>query len=117
MDTNLVERLEKLEWQMRRWKTLALALVALLAVVLATAAAYPPSDGLMQVPATRLSARSFVLVDKDGNVYGRLGMKAGKPQLELYDDSGKVIWSAPSEAVVKPVTPTMIYPQNNPNPE
>ena len=117
MDTNVVERLEKLERQIKRWKMLSLLLLAIIAVVLTTAAAYPSSEGLMQIPATRLSARSFVLVGRDGNVYGRLGMRAGKPQLELYDEAGGVIWSAPTEALVKPVTPTLIMPESKPKPE
>lgn len=117
MDSNVVERLEKLERQMRRWKIASLLLVAMLAIVLLTGAAYSDSDGLLQLPATRLSAHSFVLVGRDGNVYGRMSIRDHKAELQLYDEAGKVIWSAPPEALVKPVTPTLTFPNETPKPE
>ena len=117
MDIGVVERLEKLERQMRRWKTASLLLLAILGMVLMTGAAYSSSDGLIQLPAARLSANSFVLVGVDGNVYGRLTVRAGKPEFRLFDQTGKVIWAAPPEAIMKPVTPAVVHPDDNPKPE
>src|SRR5690242_18636977 len=94
MESSLVERLEKLERQMRRWRTASLLLLAILVIALMASAAYSSSDGMIQLPATRLSAHSFVLVGTDGNVYARLASKEGRPVLEFYDNDGKVVWSA-----------------------
>ena len=113
MDTNVLERLEKLEGQLRRWKAVTLLLVVVLTLVLLTATTFANSDGLIQTPAARLSANSFVLVGRDGNIYGRFSMRSDKPKLELYDESGKVVWAAPPENTVKPASPKLIYPESH----
>ncbi len=41
-------------------------------------------------------AEGFQLVDKEGNLRGIMGLSDnGAPMLGLYDEVGKVLWSAP----------------------
>ena len=101
---DLLPRVEKLESQLRRWRVATVLMLILLAVVLSTGAAYSQRDGLLQVPASRVAARSFVLVGDDGStVYAHLTARDGKPVLNFYDESGKVVWSAPPRPSTKPL--------------
>lgn len=103
MDNNILVRVEALERQLRRWKTVTMLLLAILVMVMLTGAAYPSGDeGLLQMPSTRVLSHSFVLVGKDGKTYARLIAKQGRPVLEFYDGHGEVTWSAPPEVTMKP---------------
>lgn len=128
MDTNLLSRVEALESQLRRWKLISLAALAAVSILLLTGAAFAPQgrdflpdysqrDGLMQVPARSLSSHNFDLVGKDGRVYARLTAREGRPELEFYDRSGKVVWSAPPQMAVKPITPSYLVPDSKVNPQ
>ncbi|MBV9266736.1 MAG: hypothetical protein JO061_11260 [Acidobacteriaceae bacterium] len=50
-----------------------------------------------------VTAERFVLVDRDGNVYGVIGMNGDHPEIDFYDKSGKVIWRAPFRAGLTPL--------------
>jgi hypothetical protein len=95
----LIERVRILEAQSRRWKTASFA--AVLAVVLILGASL--ANGVLAqgnpppTPQT-LSAQSFELKDSSGNIRGRLSMKSERPVLELYDQTGKVIWTTSAQA-------------------
>lgn len=128
MDTNLLTRVEALESQLRRWKLISLVALAAVSVLLLTGAVFAPQgrdslpdygqrDGLMQVPARSLASHNFDLVGKDGRVYARLTAREGKPELEFYDKAGKVIWSAPPEVTLKPITPAVLPGPGKVNPQ
>ena len=92
----LLERVHKLERQNCRWKVASFILLLVVASLLATGLvaqerAEPP---LMRAKA--VEAQSFLLDDADGNRRGQMRMKAGGPSFEIYDQTGKVIWSIPS---------------------
>jgi len=97
----LLERIQTLEAQNRRWRLASLLAFLLLAASLA--------KGLMaqglQAPQTRMQtieAQSFLLRDSNGNMRGQLSMKENKPSLDLYDAAGKVIWSTSAGARLLP---------------
>ena len=125
MDAHLLARVEALELQLRRWKLVSLVVLAALGILLLTGAAYAPQGrdflpdygqrdgGLLQMPARNLVSHNFDLIGKDGRLYARLTASEGKPQLEFYDRNGRVIWSAPPEVGIKPVTPSFILPGTN----
>ena len=86
----LLERVQKVEAQNRRWR-----LASLIAFVLFLASfTVGLAHGQQPQPSqTTLEAQSFVLKDAKGTVRGQLSVKSDKAALELYDASGKVIWS------------------------
>jgi len=86
----LSARVRNLESQNRVWKLSSLLLFLILAVSLAKglmAQGTPPNH-----PIT-VEAQIFLLRDTDGHVRGKLAMKEDQPTLELYDPTGKVVWS------------------------
>lgn len=98
MDVNLSARIEKLESEVRRWK-LAVTLVLIGAAVMLIVAPLPAQHESGDVNAyavNKLEARDFTLVGQDGKAYGRFYFKHNQPTLELYDPSGKTIWSVPN---------------------
>jgi hypothetical protein len=113
MDANLAKRIEVLEFEVRRWRVLTVAmLIAMTVLVVAASApsqrATPEEDQFVhQVPAGALTARDFTLVGKDGKPYARLYTRKGRvtsgkgsteesqPILEFYDATGEVVWTAP----------------------
>ena len=51
-----------------------------------------PIQAQQQAPA-EIRARSFVLVDANGNPAGRFGFdNNGKPEIRLFDERGREIW-------------------------
>jgi hypothetical protein len=86
----LSARVRNLESQNRLWKLSTLLLFLVFAVVMAKglmAQGTPPNH-----PIT-IEAQTFLLRDANGNVRGKLAMKEDQPTLELYDPTGKVVWS------------------------
>lgn len=47
------------------------------------------------ISSAEVAAQRFLLVDSNGHVFGVIGLNKGKPEIDLYDSSGKVIWRAP----------------------
>jgi len=80
----VVRRLERLEWESRRWKALALLTAVTLGMVLLIGA------GSETVVPRELQARAFVLVDRDGTPLARLGLLPhGAWGLGFYDQGKK----------------------------
>jgi hypothetical protein len=60
-----------------------------------------PPQNLQNLPRPkRVVAQRFVLVDADGAVHGEFKMNDGKPEIDLYDKSGKVFWSTNARAIL-----------------
>jgi hypothetical protein len=98
----LVERVHKLERQNRRWKLASFLLLFVVASSLATGLVAQERIEPPLMRAKTVEAQSFLLKDADGIVRGKMNMKAGRPIFELYDQSGKVVWSAPTKAELIP---------------
>ena len=82
----IVQRLERLEWESRRWKAVAMLAAAALGMVLFIGAG---KNGETSVP-SELQARAFVLVDRDGTRLARLGLLPhGAWGLGFYDQGKK----------------------------
>jgi hypothetical protein len=112
----LSARVDKLEYQNRRWK-LATVVFALASASLVLIAA-KPADHIdsSTIRARSVEAQDFILKDEDGQVHARLSLRphsknpgqsfsanpAGSTSsLEFYDQNGDAIWTAPQ-------SPTMI---------
>ena len=98
----LVERVRKLERQNRRWK---LAVLLLLFVVVSSLATSLVAQERIEPPLMRartVEAQSFLLKDADGNIRGRMNLREDRPTFELYDKSGKVVWSAATKPELIP---------------
>jgi len=98
----LAERVQKLERQYCRWKLASFFLLFILACLLATGLV---AQGKIEPPLVRakaVEAQSFLLEDANGTVRGQMKMKAGGPSFEIYDETGKIVWSIPSKPVQKP---------------
>ena len=100
--SELVERVGKLERQSRRWKLASILLLFLLASSLATGLVAQERIEPPLMHAKLVEAQTFVLKDADGIVRGQMRMKAGRPSVELYDQNGKIVWSAPPKAELMP---------------
>jgi hypothetical protein len=97
VDTELKTRVEALELQLRRWKTITIVALVGITVLVAAAAAPPQDNGfIQQFAAPKFAAQTFLLVGKDGKTYARMSIRRDQPILEFYDSKGAVIWSAPS---------------------
>jgi hypothetical protein len=105
MDTELATRVEALESQLRRWRTITIVVLIAATVLIVAAAAAPQDNGfIQQFAAPKFAAQTFLLVGKDGKTYGRLYTRGDRPVLEFYDSKGAVTWSAPpSGGGFKPV--------------
>lgn len=100
METNLIERVEKLEQQAQRWRSGFILLLVITIAVLAIAAVPAQQigfddQGSIQVPVSKLKARDFTLVGTDGKPCAHLYTKDNAPVLEFYDHKGDLIWSVP----------------------
>ncbi len=98
----LSERVLQLERQTWRWKFASFFLLFIVACLLATGLV---AQGRIEPPLVRakaVEAQSFLLEDADGTVRGQMRMKAGGPSFEIYDETGKIVWSIPSKPVQKP---------------
>jgi hypothetical protein len=92
----LVERVHKLERQNFRWKIASIFLLLVLASLLATGLIAQERVEPPLLRAKAVEAQSFLLDDADGKLRGQMRMKAGGPSFEIYDQTGKVVWSIPS---------------------
>ena len=93
---NLQARVMRLEHQNRRWRTAALLLLVVMALIISLGAVQN-NDAPMMTPARALRAQSFLLTDANGNVHARWMLKDGEPVLQFYSPEGKVVWSAPPQ--------------------
>jgi hypothetical protein len=100
--TELLERVRKLERQNRRWKLASFLLLFIVASSLATGLVAQERIAPPLMRAKTIEAQSFLLKDADGNIRGQMMMKAGRPVFELFDQSGRVVWSAPTRAELIP---------------
>jgi hypothetical protein len=98
----MLDRIAKLEAQNRRWKFVSLSLLLIFASTLTMGVMAQERIAPPLVRAQTVEANTFLLRDSDGIVRGRLVMRAYKPILEFYDESGKVIWSAPTNPKLVP---------------
>jgi hypothetical protein len=58
-----------------------------------------------QAAPKEITAQRFVLVNNNGSPAGPFGFdKDGAPNVELFDKTGKVLWSASGTAKAKPLT-------------
>jgi hypothetical protein len=56
------------------------------------------------VPAREIRAQRFVLVNGDGSPAGLFGFdREGRPDIVLYDNTGKAVWSTRGNANSKPL--------------
>ena len=61
---------------------------------------------LAQERTRQITADRFVVANVNGNKRGEFGLDArGRINLTLYDDQGRVMWSAPVRGGVFPVSP------------
>jgi hypothetical protein len=100
--TELGDRVRKLERQNRRWQFATLFLLFLVASSLATGLVAQERIEPPLMRAKTVEAQSFLLKDADGNIRGRMNLRADRPTFELYDKSGKVVWSAPTKPELIP---------------
>jgi hypothetical protein len=87
----LLERVQKVEVQNRHWRLASLITFVLLLASLTVGLAHGQQPQPNR-PST-VEAQSFVLRDASGAVRGQLSVKGDKAGLELYDASGKTVWS------------------------
>lgn len=100
--TELVGRVRKLERQNRRWRLATLLLLFVVASSLATGLVAQERIEPPLMRAKTVEAQSFLLKDADGNIRGRMNLRGDRPTCELYDKSGKVVWSAPTKPELIP---------------
>jgi hypothetical protein len=93
----LADRVRKLERQNRRWKLASFLLLFVVASALATGLVAQEKIEPPLMRAKTVEAQSFVLKDTDGTVRARMSMNEGRPSFELYDQTGKIVWSMPSK--------------------
>jgi hypothetical protein len=98
----MLERIQKLEAQNRRWKFASLLVLLVFASTLTIGVMAQERIAPPLVRAQTVEANTFLLRDTYGVVRGRLVMRAYKPILEFYDEGGKVIWSAPTNPKLVP---------------
>ncbi len=123
MNTGLVflaARVEKLEAQNRRWKLISVVFVVSgLSLMLIGA---KPADRVdpTAIRAKTVEAQEFILKDQDGHVYSSLSLNSARPEqakglngqsaaiegqasLQFFDNQGRVVWTAPTKALILPV--------------
>jgi hypothetical protein len=104
----LMERLDRMERGLRRWRVMggiawaALAASVALSVVLAlrvpveTERAEEATPEPEDVAEDEVRARAFVLVDEEGRPRAALAMRPdGTPALAFTAEDGRIIWKAP----------------------
>ncbi|HLX74001.1 MAG TPA: hypothetical protein VKR26_04660 [Terriglobales bacterium] len=105
-ETQLEQRLERLEKQGRRWRAATLVLGLAVGVLLTAGfSGQNQFDRGFILPPQRpegIRARAFLLTDKSGKVQGEWSVEGGQPVLKFYGPSGKVLWLAPPKAELKP---------------
>jgi len=98
-NTELVQRLERLERGNRRWKLAAMALLLGCMVLLLAGFDYLQPN---MVKACSVEAQTFVLRGADGQIRARLAIGDDGPRLNFYDEQGNVISSLPLKAEMRP---------------
>lgn len=56
------------------------------------------------ISSAEVAAQRFLLVDSQGHVFGVIGLNKGRPEIDLYDSDGKVIWRAPGHFGITPAS-------------
>lgn len=98
-ERGLIQRLEHLEREGRRWK-LAAFLLMLGCLVLLLAGFDSPQPFL--VKARSVEAQNFVLRDADGQIRARMAIGDDGPRLSFFDEHGNVISSLPLKPEMRP---------------
>lgn len=99
----LASRVRTLEKQNRRWKFSSLLALLLLAFSLTISVRAQGDFQPNLLRAKSMEAQGFVLKDFMGNVRAALRMNGDRPVLELYDASGRVVWSTPIKSGAIPL--------------
>jgi hypothetical protein len=101
---SLSSRISALEKANRRWKTggLFLFIILMAAALLTGFKVYAQRSTPRQI-ANAVAAHEFVLMGPHGEPRGRIGVIDGKPELQFYNEAGKLWWYAPPKMGVVPV--------------
>ncbi|MGH9638454.1 MAG: hypothetical protein ACRD3Y_00210 [Bryobacteraceae bacterium] len=51
-----------------------------------------------------VAAQRFLLVDSSGHVFGVMAMNHGRPEIDLYNSAGKIIFRAPGHFGLSPTS-------------
>jgi hypothetical protein len=89
----LVARVQRLEVQTRVWQFGGILLLLIFGYSGTANVMARQKNQAEPVRDTTVEAQNFLLKDAAGAVRGRLTVRDGKAQLELYDPTGKVTWS------------------------
>jgi hypothetical protein len=101
---NLSSRISALEKANRRWKTGGLFLfVILMATALLTGFKVYAQHSAPSHIAKAVAAHEFLLMGPHGEPRGRISVIDGKPELQFYNEAGKLWWYAPPKMGVIPV--------------
>ncbi len=98
-ENELVQRVERLERGICRWKLAALVLLLSCLVLLLTGFDSPQP---FLVKARSVEAQSFVLRDADGQVRARMAVSKDGPRLSFFDEHGNVTTSLPLKPEMRP---------------
>jgi hypothetical protein len=102
----LALRVGALEKQNRGWKIFSLLALLLLALSL-TAGVRAQGQGQVGpdlLRAKSVEAQGFVLKDQLGGVRATLRVKGDRAMLEIYDSTGRVVWSTPAKSGAIPLS-------------
>lgn len=98
-ESELLQRVERLEQGVRRWKLAALVLLLGCLVLLLAGFDYAQPN---LVKARSVEAQNFVLRDADGQIRARMAVGEDGPRLSFFDEHGKVISSLPLKPEMRP---------------
>jgi cell division septal protein FtsQ len=98
-ENELLQRVERLERGICRWKLAALALLLGCLVLFLAGFDYAQPN---LVKARSVEAQSFVLRDADGQVRARMAIGEDGPYLSFFDEHGKVTSSLPLKPEIRP---------------
>ncbi len=101
---SLSSRISALEKANRRWKTggLFLFIFLMVSAILTGYNAYAQRSTPQHI-AKAVAAHEFLLMGPNGEPRGRIGVIDGKPELQFYNEAGKLWWYAPPKMGVVPV--------------
>src|ERR1700739_373061 len=107
----LAARVEKLESRHRRWKAVSIVIGLFAASLIAMGARLADRIDPSVIRTTTIEAREVVLKDRDGHVCARLSVtpimerssnhgtnaseRTDLAVLEIYDENGRAVWTAP----------------------
>jgi len=97
--TELIQRMERLERGSHRWKLAALVLLLGCLVLLLAGFDYPQPN---LVKARSVEAQNFVLRDADGQVRARMAISEDGPRLSFFDEHGNLVSSLPLKPEMRP---------------